>query len=219
MLVIKTGMTIEQKIVKRYADPSILVLTGEFTVDALDAAVPKECTALMSVGVCGGLADDALIGQAYIYDACTTPTNTITADVAWRRRLFAATKYYECHVWSSGQFNTANTVNERAALYAQTGCKVIDDETFSVAELAVRRNIPWIGLRTVSDGAEDNLPPAIVNALDPDGSDNIEAIITSVAEDPAQIPALLQTASDAQKSFAELRTACISVGPKFQWWS
>jgi adenosylhomocysteine nucleosidase len=217
MLVIKTGMTIEQQIVKRYALPSTVVLTGEFTVDTLDAAVPPDCDAIMSVGVCGGLSPDAQIGQAFIYDACVTPTGTLYADFAWRKRLFIATRYYECHVWSSGQFNTANTITERAALYAQTGCKVIDDETYSVAELAAHRKIPWIGMRTVSDGAADNLPPAIVDALNPDGSTNLEDVIASVVDDPAQIPALLQTATEAQKSFDELRTACLAAGPTFQW--
>ena len=216
-LVIKTGMVVEQSIAQQYAAQGILVLTGEYTPAALDAALPKDCKAILSFGVCGGLSPQAQIGQAFIYDACVTPSGIFYADIPWRKRLFAATKYYERRVWSSGDFNTANTVAEREQLLAQTGCWVIDDETYAVAAVADARDIAWVGLRTVSDGAEDNLPPAVLNALNANGTDNIEAVITSVVEDPAQIPALLETAMNAQKSYDELRTACITVGPNFQW--
>jgi hypothetical protein len=216
-LVVKCGMSIEQKIARTHAAPGTLILSGEYTVNTLDTAVPKDCRAIISVGVCGGLSPKAQIGQAFIYRTCRTPNGILYADVPWRQRLFAATKYFESDVWSSGQFNTANTIAERATLFAQTGCDVIDDETFAVAELAARRKIAWIGLRTVSDGAEDNLPPAVLGALNANGTDNIEAVITSVISDPLQIPALIKTARNAQTSFDELRTACIQAGPRFQW--
>lgn len=216
-LVIKTGMTIEQSIAQQYAAQGILVLTGEYTPAMLDKAIPKDCGAILSLGVCGGLSPEAQIGQAFIYDACVTPNGIFYADTPWRKRLFAATKYYERRVWSSGDFNTANTEEQRAQLLAQTGCWIIDDETYAVATVADSRGIAWIGLRTVSDGAEDNLPPAVLNALNANGTDNIEAVITSVVEDPAQIPALIETAMNAQKSYDELRTACLAVGANFQW--
>lgn len=216
-LCIKTGMTTEQQIAKCYADPSVLVLTGQFTVAELDAALPKTIDAILSFGVCGGLAPQAQIGQAFIYDAARTPNGNFIADIGWRKRLFAATKYYERTIWSSGEFNTANTVEERAQLFQQSGCWIIDDETYAVAQVAKQRNIPWAGLRTVSDGAEDTLPPAIVNALNPNGSTNLLAVIESLETDPAQLPDLIKTALEAKRSFDELDTAAIAVGRAFQW--
>ena len=216
-LVIKTGMAVEAAIVKKYVSSSILQLTGEYDVDALDKAVPPDCEAIISVGVCGGLSPQAQIGQAFIYDRVITPDGTYTCDPDWRRRLFTATRYYERGCWSSGQFNTANTEQQRAQLFANSGCWVIDDESFAIAEFAHRRGISFIGLRTVSDGAEDNLPPAVVDALSPDGTDNLRAVIESVVEDPLQILALIKTALEAKRSFDELETACIAVGANFQW--
>ncbi len=217
-LVIKTGMSIEQQIAQTYAAPGTLVLSGEFTIATLDEVVPKDCEALISIGVCGGLSPKAQIGQAFIYRACRSPGNVLfPASVWWRQRLFAATKYVEADVWSSGEFNTANTIAERAALFQQTGCDVIDDETFAVAGLAARRKIAWIGMRTVSDGAEDNLPQAVVDALNPNGTANVWAVAASVVKDPSELPALLNTAAEAKRSFDELDTACIQAGPTFQW--
>lgn len=223
-LVVKTGMQTELSIAKKYAASGTLVLTGEFTPATLDIAVPLDCTALISLGVCGGLAPEAQIGQAFIYDAVVTPDGTLTADVSWRKRIFAATKYYERHCWSSGQFNTANTIAQRADLYAKTNCAIIDDETYAVAMVAQKRGIPWIGLRTVSDGAEDNLPPACLDALNPDGSDNFWEVAKSVFTEPIdpttdnpQVVELLRTYLEAKKSFDELETACLQVGPHFCW--
>jgi adenosylhomocysteine nucleosidase len=217
MLTIKTGMQSEYQVAKQYAAPGTLILTGEQTVDTLQKAVPTNCDAIISFGLCGGLSPQAQIGQAFICDTLVTPDGTFQADVAWRKRLFAATKYYERHWWSSGNFNTANTIAERAQLLAQTGCWVIDDETYAVAEFAKARGIAFQALRTVSDGAEDNLPQAVIDALNPDGTDDVEAVILSVIEDPVQIPDLLKTAQEYYKSLAELNTAAISIGPQFQW--
>lgn len=220
-LVIKTGMSVEAAIVKKYAAPNILQLTGEYDVDALDKAIPADCQAIISIGVCGGLSPQTQIGQAVIYDRIVCPDGTYACDPDWQKRLFAVTKYYERGCWSSGQFNTANDVQQRAQLFANSGCWVIDDESFAIAGFAHRRGISCIGMRTVSDGATKvtggNLPPAIINALNPDGTDNLWEVVQSVAEDPAQIPALLETALNAKRSFDELETACIAVGPNFQW--
>lgn len=214
---IKTGMIVEEQIARKYAAAGTLILTGQYTTDALDNAVPQDCKALLSLGVCGGLAPEAQIGQAFICDTLFAPTGKYEAEVAWRKRLFGATKYYERPWWSSGDFNTANTVAQRAELFAKTNCWIIDDESFAVAEVAQRRGIAFQALRTVSDGAEDNLPPAVIDALNPDGSDNLANVIRSVVQDPAEIPSLIKTAVEAKRSFDELETACIQVGPNFQW--
>jgi adenosylhomocysteine nucleosidase len=216
-LVVKTGMTVEQTIVRKYVAPGTLVLTGEYTANALDEAVPSDCEAIISVGVCGGLAPAARIGQAFIYDSIYTPACIYGCDPAWRQRLFAVTKYYERLCYSSGQFNTANNPVQRAQLYHSTGCWIIDDESYAVAQFASKRKIAFIGLRTVSDGATDTLPPAVVNALNPDGSTNLWNVLASVVAEPSQIPALIQTALNAKRSYDELATACIAVGPNFQW--
>jgi adenosylhomocysteine nucleosidase len=222
-LVIKTGMEVEYQIARRYAAPDILVLTGAATATSLDQVVPQDCKAVLSLGVCGGLAPEAQIGQAFIYDRVLTPEtmelgwSEYKCDSAWRKRLFAATRYYERSCWSSGQFNTANTVAARASLFGHTNCWIIDDESYAVAQFAAKRGIAFIGLRTVSDGAEDNLPPAVINALNPNGTDNLWNVVASVAEDPLQIPALIKTALEAKRAFDELETACIAVGPNFQW--
>ena len=182
----------------------------------------KDCDAILTLGVCGGLAPNdhdvpIQIGQAFIYDRCVTPNGSYEADPAWRKRFFAATKYYEAPVFSSGQFNTANTADQRAALFAKYGCPLIDDETFAVAQVAQKRCIAWGGVRVVSDITTSNLPPAVIDALNPNGTVNLWDIFTSLVGNPAQVPDLWQTAINGKRSFDELDTACIQAGPHFQW--
>ena len=215
-LVIKTGMAVEQAIAQRYAAAGTLVLTGEMDAVTLDAAVPKDCDAILSFGVCGGLAPDAKIGQTFIYSHVVSADGDRLCDVPWRQRLFAATHHFERHAWSM-PIDSGDTVADRAALFAKTGCWIDDDESSTVAVVAQGRQIAFGGLRAVSDGAEDNLPPAVVNALNPDGSDNLEAVFASVISDPLQIPALINTALEAQRAYCALKAACIAVGPGFQW--
>lgn len=222
MLYVKCGMSIEASIARTYASPDIPILSGVFTVDTLDAALAKDCQAILTLGVCGGIAPDVRgtpiqIGQAFIYDCCITPNGSYDADPAWRKRFFAATKYYEASVFSSGQFNTANTPAQRAALYAQYGCPLVDDETFAVAEVAHKRGIAWGGIRVISDITTSKLPPAVIDALNPNGTVNLWDIFTSLVGDPAQLSDLWQTAINGKRSFDELDTACIQTGPHFQW--
>lgn len=217
MLCVKTGMASEYAVAKQFAAADVQLLTGVQTVADLETHVAADCRAIISFGLCGGLSPQAQIGQSFIYSACVTPDAVIAADAAWSHRLFSATRYYERKVFSSGLFNTANSIAQRADLLRTHGCWIIDDETRAVAEFAQGRGIAWAGLRVVSDGAEDELPPTVVNALNPDGTANIEAVVASVVQNPAQLPALIQTAREFEFSIAELRTAAHAIGPHFQW--
>lgn len=215
-LCIKTGMASEYKLAKAYAAPDALVLTGRQTVEDLHKSVGDSCTGIISFGLCGGLAFQAHIGQVFLASYVVTPKDTYQADTDWLKRLFDATHAYERHYWSTGDFNTANSVQERNRLFEHTKCWVIDDESYAVAQFAKERKIPFAVMRSVSDGAEDNLPPAVVNALNDNGTDNLWNVIKSVATNPFQIPALFKTAQEYFRSLDTLRTAAIQVGPHFR---
>jgi adenosylhomocysteine nucleosidase len=217
MLVVKTGMQSEFNLVKQFAANGVMLLTGVQTTADLEKLVPQEAKAIISVGLCGGISPDAQVGQIFIADTLVTPNGNFEADVAWRKRLFQATKAFERHWWSSGQFNTANTPEQRADLFKSSGCWVIDDETYAVAQFAKNRKIPFQAIRSVSDGTDSNLPPAVISALNTDGSINIWNVIASLCSNPFQIPALVQTALEARKSLSTLKTTLGQIGPNFSW--
>lgn len=214
-LCIKTGMACEYKIAKQYAARDVLVLTGQQTVTDLHARVGDSCTGIISFGLCGGLAFGAHIGQIFLANTVVTPNGSFAADPDWTHRLFSVTHAYERHYWSSGEWNTANSIEQRVALQEKTGCWVIDDESYAVAQFAKERKIPFAVMRSVSDGAEDNLPPAVVDAINTDGSTNLLNVLKSVTTNPFQLPALWKTAQEAFKSLDALRMAAAWAGPQF----
>ena len=218
MLVIKTGMASEFALVKKFAAPDVLVLTGLMTADDLRKAVPSNATAIISVGLCGGLAPSIKVGDIVLASTVETPDDEqFFADTGWTLRLHQCTGARGARWWSSGAFNTANDKAQRDAMFAKTQCLVIDDETYAVAQFAHERKIALAAMRSVSDAETDNLPPAIVNAVNADGTDNLMAVIRSVAADPLQIPALVKTAVEYKHSLDALERACRQVGANFQW--
>jgi len=217
MLVIKTGMASEFRVAKKYAAADVLVLTGILTVDALRKSVPSNARAIISLGLCGGLAPSIAVGDVVLAGIVDTPDGEYETDRGWTQRLYECTGALGVRWWSSGDFNTANNKIERDALFAKTRCQVIDDETFAVAQFAKERKLALAALRSVSDGEHDNLPPAVVDALNANGTDNLEAVIWSVVTDPLQVPALVKTALEYKKSMDALDRVCRQVGSNFQW--
>ncbi len=221
-LVIKTGMQPEANVARASAAKGTLILAGIQTLADLRKNVPRDCGAIISFGLAGGLtAGDArhplVVGQTIIADKLLTPDGIYLPDPEWRRRLFARTKAYEHVWWSSGIFNTADTPAQRKTLFDQSGAWVIDDESIFVGQFASERGIPFAIMRTISDGADDTVPPAARNALNSNGNANIAEVLMSTLSDPAQLPDLIRIWREFNLSIAELGTAALMVGPTFQW--
>jgi adenosylhomocysteine nucleosidase len=230
-LCIRCGMASEFQRAHFYAKPGTIVLDGVMTPDELDAKVPSDVTGILSFGLNGGLAPYVQAGDGFVYGSVVTPAakppprfDSYSANAKWIEALAAATGFRVVSCWSSGEFNTGNDAAQRTALYSTTLCPVIDDESFSVAIFAEKRGIPFCGMRVASDGTASKLPPAVMDALRPDGSDNLWAVVKSVIDEPKdpatggwQFEELLKVAADAKTSLDALDTACVRVGPAFKW--
>jgi len=81
---------------------------------------------------------------------------------------------------------------EKRALVAQTHAEAVDMETYSAAEVAEERGIPWLALRAVTDGADDDLPLDFNALTSPDGSLHRGRIVAATLARPWKIPALLR---------------------------
>lgn len=219
MLVVKTGMQSEADVASSVVAPGTFVLAGQHTPEQLQALIPTNCDAIMSFGLCGGLAPQAEIAQVFLCTTLVTPDGSFEADKDWIVRLFARTKLYAQHWYSTGVYNEANTPEQRAAIFNQTGAWVIDDESYSVAIFAKQRGIPFTIMRSVSDGYADTVPPAADNAINPDGSFNLWSLLTSLASDPGQIAGLIKMASQYNQSLGTLKQAALELGPTFLWTS
>jgi hypothetical protein len=226
-ITVVTGLAEEAAIAKQYC-PGALVLCGQAQRDALSTLVPSKCDAIMSFGLCGGLASmntpevPMQIGQIVIADTLVDGYGNIyMPDPFWRRRLFAATRAYE-HVWfSSGLYHDADTPAQRFNLFNKFHAYCIDDESLAVSLLAQHRSIPFTIIRSISDGWDDTVPAAARTATNPDGTSNIDSVLAWLeahpSEDSEEILDLVEIAGKYNTSINELRTCAIQLGQTFQW--
>jgi hypothetical protein len=82
-----------------------------------------------------------------------------------------------------------------------------DMETHVAIAVAQRRALPFGAIRVVSDGADDNLPPAALVGMRPDGGMALGAVLASLARAPRQLPALIRTGRQADRAFHEFGEA------------
>jgi len=200
-----TGLKTEARIV---AGPRVHAIAGggdaAGLARALEAAVARKPSAIISFGVAGGLAPELAPGSRLI-------ARTIIGEDGER--------YYGDPVWSkrlSGAFGGATIADiagvaaplachkEKRALHIKTGAHAADMESHIAARIAAAHKLPFAAFRVVADPAHRRLPHAALVALKPDGSLALGAIAGSILRDPGQIPQLLRTAQDAQAAFVAL---------------
>jgi adenosylhomocysteine nucleosidase len=203
----------EYDLAQKYAAPGTLVLTGIQTVADLNKNVPRECKAIMSFGMSGGLRPGLpVVGQTVLASYLVGPNGEhYTCDKTWCNRLFAQTKFYVQPYYSSGQFNQANTPEQRAAIYKKTGAWCIDDESLWVAQFAKARGIPFVIGRNVSDQWNDDVS-ITSNILNANGGADVEAVIKDLFTDPVT---MIKIGLDYKRSQAGLEYFAKEVGPAF----
>jgi adenosylhomocysteine nucleosidase len=213
MLCIKTGMKNEYDLAKRYA-PGTFTLTGIQTLSDLHERVPMRCSAIMSFGMCGGLKPGAQVGQTILASYLVDPAGGhYVCDRAWLGRLTAKSHAYIYPYYSSGKFNEADTPAQRAKIYAKTGASCIDDESLFVAQFALRRNIPFMIARNVSDQWNDDVS-VTSDILDEKGAPKPLAIALALFKSPLS---LLEIGMNYQRSQSALELFAKEIGPSFGW--
>jgi hypothetical protein len=84
------------------------------------------------------------------------------------------------------------------------GAIAVDMESHIARRVADRHGLPCLIARVISDGAQDELPPAALVGMKPDGGIALGAVLASLARHPGQLPALIRTGRDAQRAFRAL---------------
>jgi len=87
------------------------------------------------------------------------------------------------------------TPDEKKSLHEQSSAVAVDMETYFAAEVLAGKNITPAVIRTISDAADETLPPQVQHWLNPDGSPRT----TKVMRDAAFKPSLLKTIKRLQQ--------------------
>jgi adenosylhomocysteine nucleosidase len=200
-----TGLKTEARIV---AGPRVHAIAGggdsAGLARALEAAVARKPSAIISFGVAGGLAPALAPGSMLVARAIVAEDGArYDCDPVWSKRLSGALDGVTIADIAGIDFPLAGH-EEKHALHIQTGAHAADMESHIAARVAAAHNLPFAAFRVVADPAHRRLPHAALVALKSDGSLAYGAIAGSIMRDPSQIPQLLRIAHDAQAAFLAL---------------
>src|SRR5581483_5893086 len=104
---------------------------------------------------------------------------TVTRDVVFSGRLLTTPK-------------SVGTEADKAMLFQRTGAAAVDMESLAIAEVARARQVPFIAVRVIVDGAGDSLPSAVTAAADSEGHLRIGHLLGRLARTPAELPVLIR---------------------------
>lgn len=97
------------------------------------------------------------------------------------------------------------SVEEKADCGQKTSAVAVDMETYSAAKIATELGMRWLGVRVVTDGAEQAMPLDFNAFNDASGNPNRTKIVMEVLKRPALIPALIRLGRDSAQGASLLK--------------
>ena len=187
-----------------------LVSTGVGSDAAAEGArrlLAEGARALVSFGVCGGLAPHIGAGSMVLADAAVAGDQRFETDPAWRdavrRRI--GDEFSVTDGALLGVDAMVATVEAKRALYEATGAIACDMESHGIGAVARQAGVPFLVLRAVSDPDTHDVPAWILKCLTRDGGVNYKRLFKALARRPWTVPAVITLGSNSKKAFATLR--------------
>lgn len=190
--VVVVGLRAEARLVRRLGLP---VAVGGGTAVGAAAAVARvaaNASGLVSFGLSGGLDPAARPGLLLVPASVLCDGQWYDADPALTAWLGGPTPHRLLAADAP-----AVSAGDKQRLWQQTGATALDLETGAVVRAAAAHGLPFAVLRVICDPAEQDVPPAAVEALDARGVFALARVARSVVRRPGQVPALLRLAVDA----------------------
>lgn len=197
-LIIACGLKREARIFDRPGRDLVVVIGGGVapTLERdLDDKVALFPGIILSCGIAGALAPSLRPGDV-----------VIDGNVLLAERLGRALPHAHRGGIVGSDAITATAADKRI-LHERTGAIAVDMESHVAARVAVRKGLPFAALRVISDCADDDLPPAALVGMRPDGGMALGAVLASLAPNPRQLPALIRTGRQANQAFRNLAQA------------
>ena len=159
-----------------------------FAVEAALGSV--SATAVLSTGMCGGLAQELRPGDIFVAGEVASPAGRWTC-----RRPLSSRKFFHGLLWSEDR--VACSTAEKASLRLR-GADAVEMEAASVAAAAARHDLPFYCVRSVSDDASDSLSVDFNRYRDAEGRFRAGRIALAASARPWLVPGLVRLARHAR---------------------
>ncbi len=110
---------------------------------------------------------------------------------------------YGRYIWGSDDI--IQSADNKHDLFTRTKAIAVDMESHGAARAAAQAGVPFIAIRAIADPADRALPPAVLNAVAPDGSTRMFATLAAAMRDPKQFPELMKLGADSAAALKTLR--------------
>ncbi len=108
-----------------------------------------------------------------------------------------------------------STPGERAELFARTGALVVEMENERVRQFAAQHGAGYVGIRAVSDGANDTLDPAVARFVDPFGHVRAGVLTKELIRRPGLAAELRRLRRASKLALANLSIAVRALAERF----
>ena len=186
---------------------------GRFLKDILPRYYHSQVTGVVTAGLAGACSPELAVGDLVI------DSNSCEA-LRVEEIINAMSNGQRCVI---GPIHTSKHMvgdtAEKKELFVKGKFVAVDMENKATFEFAQRRNVPWIGLRTISDTAMDSLPSQIAQFMDSSGNVRPLALTITIAANPGIIGNLMRlgkASNIASRKLAEAIGAVIRSGWPFQ---
>jgi adenosylhomocysteine nucleosidase len=203
MILAVTGLQRERRIV---AGPGVEAIAGGGDSQRLEALLEARVAGVhgvISIGIAGGLAPGLRAGDWVLADAILASGEPIPTDAPWTKRL--ARRLPEA---AKGLLLGVDAIvakpAEKADLFHTSGGLAMDMESHIAARVAQRHRLAFTAARVICDPAHRALPAAAHVGIKPDGRMDLPAVLRSLMAQPGQLPALILTGWEAERSFRSL---------------
>jgi hopanoid-associated phosphorylase len=194
--------------------PGVIVLCGDAPrlAPAIEAAIARGSSGIISFGIAGGLDPDLAPGNWVVAAKVVSDFGRFPTDRTWSKRLLAALPS-AIHADIAGVDRPVVHSSTKHRLRAATQTVAVDMESHIAARVAAAHGLPFAACRVIIDPAQRTLPPAALVGLRPDGTPDAGAVLRSLVRHPGQFFALLRTALDARAAHAALFGGRRQLGP------
>jgi adenosylhomocysteine nucleosidase len=196
----------------------VIVLSGMGKDNARIAAetlIENGAQRLLSWGCAGALTDALKPGDIVIARRCmSTKSKHYVMDGGWISHtdqvLIDKVKVINQGVLA-GSEKICSTLEQKKEVAEKTGAVAIDMESLAVAEVAEKKNVPFLAIRAIADPLDFDFPQAVIQSMSAAGEVNLSQLVSYLVFHPFELWGLLKLALHFRAATKTLRLVSLSL--------
>jgi len=160
---------------------------------------------VITAGLAGALSPELNTGDVVI-DSSSTNASALAEfmdNMSGRKRVFVGPIHTSR--------NVVATPREKKQLFAESQALAVEMENSYTREFALRRKIPWLGIRSISDTAFESVPAEVMKFVDSSGKVKPWDLTKGLARHPGLIPAVVRLGKHTQVATKNLSDALAAI--------